>query len=50
MQVNENEEDLPVILANQSQHVLSLINNRDTKNNRRKENTKFPPVIIAFNA
>ena len=41
MQVNENEEDQAVSLSKESKHVLSLLNTRDTENNKWQENAKF---------
>ena len=41
MQIHENEEYQAVTLAKESKHVLSLIHNRDTNNNKRQENSNF---------
>ena len=48
MQVHENEEYQAIILAKESKHVLFLLHTRDTKNNKRKENSIFPTLIITF--
>ena len=42
MQVHENEEDRAVSLSKEAKHVLSFINNRDTRNNKWQENSKYP--------
>ena len=41
MQVHKNEEDQALSLVIYSKRVLSLIHNRDKKNNKRQENSNF---------
>ena len=43
MQVHKNEEDKYVILAKEAKRVLSLLNTRNTNNNKRKKYQDFQP-------